>query len=147
MREILEVEAPVAEDSLLKRIAPFFGREKVTAVVQREFDEKMLGYERYGIVRKNGFLYLSDGPEVQFRAPGDVQREIKHIAPEELAAGMLQILKENVSADKNGLFRAIAEQCGVTRVGKTAGEALEAALACLVEQGAVEINGEQVSLK
>ena len=147
VREILEVEAPVAEDSLLKRIAPFFGREKVTAVVQREFDEKMLGYERYGIVRKNGFLYLSDGPEVQFRAPGDVQREIKHIAPEELAAGMLQILKENVSADKNGLFRAIAEQCGVTRVGKTAGEALEAALACLVEQGAVEINGEQVSLK
>ena len=39
--EILKEEAPLSEEYLLKRIAPFFGREKVTSFVTDEFNRKM----------------------------------------------------------------------------------------------------------
>ncbi len=145
VKDILEVEAPLAEDLLLKRMVRSFGREKVTSVVKREFAQKMRFCQRLGITRRNGFLYLDDGKEIQFRRPGDIVREVKHIAPEELAAGMLEILRQNGSADKSGLYHALAEQCGVTRVGRAINEAMDEALDLLRDR--VVIDGSRISLK
>lgn len=145
VKEILEVEAPLSEDLFLKRIVWYFEREKVTNVVQRAYEQQMYGCQRYGIIRRNGFLYLDNGKEIQFRGPGDIERDIKQIAPEELAAGMFEILKQNVTADKSGLYRSLAAQCGVTRVGKAINEAMDAALNVLSDR--IIIDGEQVSIK
>ena len=145
VKEILEVESPLSEDLFLKRIVWYFDREKVTSVVQRAYEQQMYGCQRYGIIRRNGFLYLDNGKEVQFRGPGDVERDIKQIAPEELAAGMFEILEQNVTADKSGLYRSLAAQCGVTRVGKAINEAMDAALNVLSDR--IIIDGEQVSIK
>ena len=62
-----------------------------------------------------------------------------------LAAGMLEILKQNVSADKNGLYHSLAIQCGVTRVGKAINEAMDSALHML--DNSISIDGEQITLK
>ena len=94
-----------------------------------------------------GFLYLDNGKEIQFRGPGDIERDIKQIAPEELAAGMLEILKQNVTADKSGLYRSLAAQCGVTRVGKAINEAMDAALNVLLQNNSIVTDGDQISLK
>lgn len=145
VKEILEVEAPLSEDLFLKRIVWYFDREKVTKAVMRTYEQQMYGYQRYGIVRRNGFLYLDNGKEIQFRRPGDIERDIKQISPEELAAGMYEILKQNVTADKNGLYRSLAAQCGVARVGKAINEALDSALNVLKD--CVVVEGEQVSIK
>ena len=145
VKAILEVEAPLSEELLLKRIVWCFGREKVTKVVQHAYEQQMSGYQRYGIIRKNGFLYLTNEKKIQFRKSGDIEREIKQIAPAELAAGMLEILKQNVSADKNGLYHSLAVQCGVTRVGKAINEAMDSALHML--DNSISIDGEQITLK
>ena len=145
IKAILEIEAPLSEDLLLKRIVWCFGREKVTSVVQRAYEQQMSGYQRYGIIRRNGFLYLNDEKKIQFRGPGDIEREIKQIAPEELAAGMFEILKQNVTADKSGLYRSLAAQCGVARVGKAINEAMDAALNILNDR--IVVDGEQISIK
>ena len=145
VKEILEVEAPLSEDLFLKRIVWYFEREKVTNVVQRAYEQQMYGYQRYGIIRRNGFLYLDNGKEIQFRGPGDIERDIKQIAPEELAAGMFEILKQNVTADKSGLYRSLAAQCGVTRVGKAINEAMDAALSILADK--VSVSGEAISVR
>lgn len=144
VKAILEIEAPLSEEILLKRMVWWFGREKVTNVVQRDYEAEMRGCDSYGIIRRNGFLYLDNGKEIQFRGPGDVVREIRQIAPEELAAGMYEILKQNYSADKSGLYRSLAAQCGVSRLGKATNEAMDAALNLLSDR--VVIEGEQVSL-
>lgn len=145
VKEILEVEAPLSEDLFLKRIVWYFEREKVTNVVQRAYEQQMYGYQRYGIIRRNGFLYLDNGKEIQFRGPGDIERDIKQIAPEELAAGMFEILKQNVTADKSGLYRSLAAQCGVTRVGKAINEAMDTALSILADK--VSVSGEAISVR
>jgi ribosomal protein L36 len=145
VKDILEVEAPLSEELFLRRIVWFFGREKVTSVVQRSYEQQMYGCQKCGIIRRGGFLYLDNKKDIQFRASGDIERDIKQIAPEELAAGMLEILKQNVTADKNGLYRSIAMQCGVSRVGKAINEYLDFALHTL--EDSIVIDGDQVSLK
>ena len=145
VKVILKVEAPLSEEFLLKRIVWFFEREKVTSLVQQKYEQQMYGCQQYGIIRKNGFLYLDDMAEIHFRGPGDITRDIKHIAPEELAAGMLEILKQNVTADKNGLYRSLALQCGVNRLSKTISEYFDLAL-CLLRNSVV-IEGDQISRK
>lgn len=145
VKGILEVEAPLSEELLLKRTVYFFGREKVTDVVRREYEWRMNGCRKYGIVRKNGFLYLENAKKVCFRKIGDLKRDVKQIAPEELAAGMLEIIKQNVSVDKKGLYQMLAAQCGTARVGKAVSEAMDNALMLLTDQ-VVEEDG-RISLK
>lgn len=145
IKAILEIETPLSEELLLKRIVWFFGREKVTSVVQRSYEQQMYGYQRYGIIRRNGFLYLDTGKEIQFRGPGDIERDIKQIAPEELAAGMFEILKQNVTADKSGLYRSLAAQCGVARVGKAINEVMDTALDILKDR--IIVDGKQISIR
>lgn len=145
VKEILEVEAPLSEDLFLKRIVWYFKREKVTNVVQRAYEKEMHNCRRYGIIRRKGFLYLDKQREIQFRAPGDVERNINQIAPEELAAGMFEILKQNVTADRSGLFHSLAAQCGVRRIGKEINEAMETALNLLSNR--ISIDGEKLSIK
>ena len=145
VKAVLEVEAPLSEELFLRRIVWLFGREKVTKVVWQDYEQKMYGCQRCGIIRRNGFLYLENGQEIQFRGPGDIERDIKQIAPEELAAGMLEILKQNVTADKNGLYRSLVSQCGINRVGKTINEILDSALRLL--EDTIDIDGDQLSLR
>ena len=145
IKAILEVEAPLSEELLLRRIVWLFDREKVTKVVWQAYEQQMYGYQRYGIIRRIGFLYLEAGREIQFRALGDIERDIKRIAPEELAARMLEILKQNVTADKAGLYRSLVLQCGVNRVGKAISEALDSAP--LLLKDSIAIDGDQLSLK
>lgn len=144
---VLEKEAPLSEEYLLKRISPLFGREKVTSVVQQAYNSLMYGCTSNGILRRNGFLYLLSQNEIHFRAPGATPREVKYISVEELSDGMYEILKHNISADKSGLFHSLALQCGVTRVGKAINEYFENALDHLLAKDLVVVTDNQVSLK
>lgn len=143
VKEILEIEAPLSEELLLRRTLAFFRREKITVAVQDMYEREMKGCAEYGIIRKNGFLYYQ-GNDIHFRADGDITREIRHICPEELAAGILEILKQNITADKNGIYRELARQCGISRAGNTVTELFDRALELLRDK--VKIEGEVLEL-
>ncbi|MDO4803151.1 MAG: hypothetical protein Q4A15_13370, partial [Prevotellaceae bacterium] len=53
VKDILEVENPISEELLLKRTVWYFDREKVTSVVQQEYEKEMKGCKKYGITRRN----------------------------------------------------------------------------------------------
>jgi hypothetical protein len=146
--EILKVEAPLSEEWLIKRIAFMFGREKVTTVVREGYTRAMLGCSKMGVVKRGGFLYLKDKPIPMLRVPKDgakVIRDIKYISLEELSSGILEILKQNVSVEKSGLFRLIAKQLGFTRIGDAICERLQSALNTISDK--IIVNGEVISLK
>lgn len=144
---ILEVEAPLSEEWLLKRIAWMFGREKVTSVVQREYETRMYGCERNGIIRRNGFLYLKDNHNYMLRVPGecDDKREIKYISLEELAAGMLVIIEHNVTVDKSGMFKLLANELRFQRVADNILARFEGALELL--DSFVEVDGDNITMR
>ncbi len=155
VKAVLEVESPLSEKLLMKRIVWFFDRQKVTSFVQTEFKRRIRGCANYGISRRNGFLYLDDGRDIRFRRQDtverDTRRDISDIAPEELADGMFELLKRSISCDKEGLYRDVANLCGVTRltdsVNKAVNRAMGAAVDVLVRQGRAVVDGDRISIK
>ncbi len=147
-RAILEAEAPISEEWLLKRIVFLFdGREKVTNVVRDEFNRAMWNCQRQGIIRQNGFLYLQGKEIPMLRVPveGKVPREVKYIEIEELKKGVRALLKQNVTAEKTGLFKLLAAQLGFARIGEAMSAQFENTLRLMKDE--LEINGEMLSLK
>lgn len=142
-KDILAVEAPLAEELLLKRTLFLFGREKITSVVKQQFEDCMEGCGSDGIIRRDGFLYLAGTTEYALRAPG-MPRELKHIALEELASGLYTILRQNISSDKESLFRKLVTALGFSRMGDAMSTRLDEALNLL--DGKVRTEGQTVSL-
>ena len=133
---IITAEAPISEEWLLKRIAFLFGREKVSSVVREEFYILMRHSANYNIVKKDGFWCVSGKPTPMLRVPdenGGVIRDIKYIPTEELALGMKEIIRLNVSVEKEGLFRLLAEKLGYSRIGDAIFERMELALKSISE--------------
>ena len=148
IRAIIEKESPISEEWLLRRVAFLFGREKVTSLVRDEFNYLVRGGFGCNVLRSDGFLYLESMPPSMLRVPETNAaniREVKYIHPTELALGMKEILRQNVTVSKNGLFRLLAAQLGYTRVGDAMQEHLESALK-LISREIIE-NGEMLSLK
>ena len=115
----------------MKRIVPIFGREKVTSVVRDEYERLMWGCESKGIAIKDGFLYRIGAPIPMLRIPGKNEfspREIKYIALEELANGLEEIVRQNVTVNKNNLFQFIVQKLGFSRTGDAIYGRLDAAL-------------------
>ena len=146
VRSILEVEAPVSEEWMLRRFVHLYHREKVTSVVVNAFEHDMYSCRSLGIIRKNGFLYLQNKDIPMLRVPsGGETRDIKHIAVEELALGLKALLRQNVSAEKTGLFKLLVQHLGFSRMGDAILARLEEALLLLKDE--IEINGDVISLK
>ena len=146
VRAILETEAPVSEEWMLKRLVHLYGREKVTSVVVNGFERDMRSCRNFGIIRKNGFLYLQGKEIPMLRVPsGGESRDIKYIATEELALGLKALLNQNVSAEKMGLFRLLVQHLGFNRMGDAILARLEEALKSIENE--IEIDGEFISLR
>lgn len=148
IRAMVEIESPLSEEWLLKRIAFLWDREKVTSVVRNEYNRIMKNCSYYKITRKNGFLYSKEKEIPMLRVPrrdADLAREIKYIALEELALGMKEILKQNIAVDKMGLFRLLVQRLGFNRIGDSILARLEDALRLISKD--IEIKGGMVCLK
>ena len=148
VKQILEIEAPLSEEWLLKRIVYYFDREKVTNVVRNEFNELMYGCGRLGIIRKNGFLYLQGMEIPQLRVPSKnsvLIRDIKYISIEELATGMKEILKRNLTVEKKGLYQLLLQKLGFSRMGDSILERFEATLKYISPY--ILIESDMISLK
>ena len=146
VREIVQVEAPLSEEFLLKRIVFLFNREKVTKVVLDEFNRKMSGCETLGIIRRNGFLYDQGMDKIKFRIPGD-RREIKYISVEELADGLFILIQQNVTATREGLYRTMTNLLGFNRTGDSIVARLEEALSYLKKNYAIKEEEGILSLR
>ena len=145
--KLLQSEAPLSEEWLIKRSVEIFHREKVTSVVVAEYREAMSGYQNRGIEILDGFLYLRDQTDYRLRIPAPDQppREIKYISLEDLAAGMFEVICQNVSVDKNCLFHLIATKLGFARAGNAIQERLELALQKLAD--IVDLSDDILSMK
>ncbi len=117
----------------------------MTTQVRQAYEKLMAGCQEQGIIRRNGFLYLDGEAEIHFRRKGALERDIAQIAPEELADGLYQIIQQNVTVEREGLYRALGAQCGQTRLGRADIAALERALNLLADK--IQIDGSEISLK
>ncbi len=117
VKAVLIKEAPLSEEHLIRRILTVFGTDKLTGSVLAEFESMMKGCERSGIVRRSGFMFL-DKIDISLRIPkdGELPRDIKYISLEELAEGAVKIIEKSVSISRDGLYHAITQILGHSRL-------------------------------
>lgn len=144
--KIIIKEAPVSEEWIMKRTAVLFDKTFVTKAVKDSFNES-LGKIK-GITRKGGFIYKTSQGTFELRVPkkGE-QRDIRYIAPEELAAGIEMVVKQNIEVTKDDLFKNIAQNLGYSRAGDVVTMQLEKALQLLKKAGKVSEKGNLITLK
>ena len=146
VKGILAVEAPLSEELLIKRMLYFFDKDKVTPQVTKSYALLMKNCETVGIIRQNDFLYLSGQTEFPLRVmPDGSQREVKFIALEELASGLMEIIKRNGSAEKMSVYKTLCSALGYQRIGEAIVRRLEIALT--LNSDLLEIDDVNVKLK
>ena len=135
---VISVEQPLHVELLQRRLAGFFGNEKVTSNARRAIDEALqplLGtsVERTG----DGFLYLIPRPPICARmpAPGEAPRRIEHIAPDEISAAMRGIIAGTFGITPEALMSETVRALGYDRAGPRITAALEKAYARLLSDG------------
>lgn len=144
VKSMLKEESPLSEEWLLRRSVEFFGRQKVTKYVRERYEASMRQCQGYGIERRDGFLWLTGAGAVAFRAAGVQKRDMDQIALEELADGILKLLELNRSADKQALFRQMAQECGYQKLTQGMEGRLDRALRLLF--GKVQVQDGVISL-
>lgn len=155
--KFLNSEAPLCEEYLLKRIVSIFkkktadgkavSRATVTNTVREEYKKEISKIES-GIIFRNGFIYLDEQKLYKLRLYEDKAktRDIKYIAKEELAGGMIEIIKANKSVDREGLYQLICELLGGARLIESNRIKLDEAVNYLVELGYVSVDGNTIKV-
>lgn len=143
---ILSVEAPISKDALLKRIAYVFDREIVNKVVRSGYAQYRYSLQLKGVVEKKGFVYL-EGKEIPMLRimPAGKTRSITDIAVEELAKGLCELVRQNITCTKDSLYKSIVEHLGFARTTKSMTDHLDLALS--YASPILNVDADIVSLK
>ena len=112
----VEVEGPMSLEYLLKKLCkPFFGRDKVTQTVKKDFMDL---FNSSTIKNINGFLYGPNQMEYAMRkGMGTVVGDISYISDYELRNGMYAAIQINVQCKKDDLFSFVRKKLGFSRAG------------------------------
>ena len=135
---VISVEQPLHVELLQRRLAGFFGNEKVTANARRAIDEALAPLLGTSVERTgDGFLYLIPRPPICARmpAPGEAPRRIEHIAPDEISAAMRGIIAGTFGITPEALMSETVRALGYDRAGPRITAALEKAYAGLLSEG------------
>ncbi len=152
---IVEKEGPIGQEFLARRVASFWGHERFTARVSEHalqlLEESLLAGELH--IDENGFVWSSadePGACLFFRTPedeADPEREVEDLAPQEVAAAALHLLRQHISVPVDDLVRQTAKLFGFPRIGKRMQESLLKGIGRLREHPDVEFEAQQVILK
>ncbi|NLF19489.1 MAG: DUF3320 domain-containing protein, partial [Lentisphaerae bacterium] len=132
IRQVLDAEAPVHIDLLVKRVAAGWGITRLSPRVQERVMALIpAGTVRTGDARNRVFLWRPDqdpNRHAGFRVPNPREtfvREAEHIPPQEVANVMHELLKDHLSIHKDDLLRATAAVFGIRRVGSRVRQSME----------------------
>ncbi len=119
---VISKEQPIHFEELCRRVAPLFGRQKVTSVVRNETSFIFKHYLKGKIsVDKKEFVRIAGFDEIRVRIPNpedDYIRPIAYICDEELALAMKVIVTNSYGITPDDLFIVVAREFGFKRTGE-----------------------------
>ena len=145
VREIIELEAPVELQSVIKRVANCFGlktvREKRVWSLAPLLDNAHVESTPFG-----HFVWVDQQDTtdwLSFRKTDRNQRALKDIAPHEVANAMVAVVRQSIAFELEELVQWTAEFFGSQRVAEVTRQHLREVVGWAVEEGLlVEENGQ-----
>lgn len=131
IRQVIQTEAPICQNLLSKRILTAWGITRL-GVRLNDYLNSLYAQMSLKFTRQNGtFVYWRDDqmPEIYktFRIPGDDEnkRNAEDLPKEEIAAAIVEILKNQISLPAEDLIKETARLFGYARLGGNVEQAMK----------------------
>ncbi len=145
IRKVVLREAPVSRHLLMKKVAAVWGITRSGSRTERIFDEAA-AKAGVKITESNGtqFFWREEQDPAEYetcRTPveGTEKRSMEDICAEEIAAGVMCVLRSQISAARADLIRETAKLFGYTRSGGVIEQAVNAGIACAAQRGLLTV--------
>lgn len=144
---VISIEQPIHFDELCRRVAPLFGRQKVTIIVRNDISFIFKHYLKGKIsVDKKKFVRIAGFNDIRVRVPNpedDYIRPIAYICDEELALAMKVIVTNSYGITPDDLFIVAAREFGFKRTGENITTSLQRVYKAMLKNNEItEIDGK-----
>lgn len=118
VRKIVEIEGPIHEDEVSRRVAKSFGLERTGGRIQ---DATKKALRSSGLKNSSGFWNTFDQKKVPVRNRSNVTAKTilaaENLPPEEIREALLNILKESIRVHEDELIQHTSRMFGFNRCG------------------------------
>jgi very-short-patch-repair endonuclease len=137
--ELAEAEGPVHIETAVRRLRQAWKAHRAGGRMRKAIEEAATACAGKGQLRRQGdFLYPAAEREVAVRVPDpknrDTEREIEHIAPEEVRAAMRLLLRQGGGLSDEALLAQTARLFGFAKLGDNLRRRLQESLDELQKQ-------------
>ena len=144
---VISIEQPIHFEELCRRVAPLFGRQKVTSVVRNDVSFIFKNYLKGKIsVDKKEFVRIAGFDNIRVRIPNpedDYIRPIAYICDEELALAMKVIVTNSYGITPDDLFIVTAREFGFKRTGENITTSLQSVYKAMLKSDEItEVDGK-----
>ncbi|MDO5062022.1 MAG: DUF3320 domain-containing protein [Peptostreptococcaceae bacterium] len=150
--QIIEVEGPICEDALYRKILKTFGISRTGEEVQSTF-LRALHLVKPKTSLHNGipFFWQRDQDPEQYpivrRTTKEEKREIDHIHPKELQNAILLVLEEQIALPRDELIKEASKKLGYARLTNAIAEHLKKELEKLIVNDRIEEHQQMMRCK
>lgn len=149
IEEVITKLSPISQEECFTIVSRAWGFSKKGSKIWSYLESCSSAYHQTKS-NESAFLWRSkDQVESMNELRLPLENEQRHpstVAPEELAQGILLILKSNIEVSKEVLLKEVAKMLGYTRISKENLEAMEPALSHLERNGLAACQDEIVTL-
>jgi len=150
--QILSIESPISKSLLCKRVLMAWGITRLGSRINAYFESI---FTTMGIhtteQRNNTIFWKGNGPESyrNYRiAEQDIyKRDADELPAEEVANGVLEILRNQISLSRPDLIKEAARLFGFARIGANVEIAMSLGIQKAVDRGNAYIKDQRISLK
>ncbi len=148
IKKIVLREAPVSRHLVLKKVIAVWGITRSGSRTERIFDEAV-AKAGVKITESNGaqFFWRDDQEPAAYEscripAADGEKRSMEEICAEEIAAGVMCVLRSQISAARADLIRETAKLFGYTRSGGVIEQAVNAGIACAAQRSLLTVEAD-----
>jgi very-short-patch-repair endonuclease len=142
LTQLVQAEGPIHLETAIRRLRQAWKANRAGDRIRKAVEDAAAECEGKGALRRQGeFLYPAAEREVTVRVPDpknhETERDIEHIAPEELQAGMRLLIRQGGGLGGEALLAQTARLFGFGKLGENLRRRLQESLEELQKQEAL----------
>jgi hypothetical protein len=145
---VVDIEAPVHELDVTKRIMESFSVSRAGSRITEQIGNAIKYGQRTGLFHCSaGFLYADNNREAKVRSRSSlesVERKIELIAPEELDAALLEVIRTSFSISQEDAISGALDMLGFGRASSNIAAKLTERIDTLLRTGRIKRDEEKL---
>ena len=143
--EVVEIESPVHDDEVIRRITNAAGLRRVGRKIQEKLSYAIDYVLRQGdIERKNGFLWSKNmqNAVVRDRSALDIQqKKVEYISPDEWAEAIAVVVRHSYGIDRDDVATPTVRLLGFKSASSQARQLVDSTVNSMIKDGRLESDG------